>query len=153
MRGDTLVLGATPSFSNVAKSLRFMTLVLTRTFRAHTQIKIWPEVGSGRWLVSESDRDLKKSLFPSVFSLYFWETLRKHLPSVPAPESPLHSPVCLKRTHADLLFLFPTSPLVQINILKNILEAFLKGHHSMCTIYIQPSFLLFPTPNKTIISE
>lgn len=67
MRGHTLVLGATPSFSNVAKSLRFTTSVLTRTFRAHTQIKIWPEVSSGRWLVSESDRDLKKSLFPSVF--------------------------------------------------------------------------------------
>lgn len=85
---------------------------LTRTFRAHTQIKIWLEVGSGRRLVSEGDRELSKSLFSSVFSLYFWGTLRKHLPSVAAPESPSHSLVCLKRTHADLLFPFPTSPLV-----------------------------------------
>lgn len=76
--------------------------------RAHTQIKIQLEAGSGPWLASEGDSELKKSLFPSVSG----RTLRKHSPSPAAPESPAHSFVCFERTNAPLLFPSPTLPLV-----------------------------------------
>lgn len=89
---DTHALGAGegilfPFFSNGTKSPGFLIWVLTRIFRAQTQIKMWPEPGSGPWLVWEDDSELKKSLVPSVSG----GPLRKHSPPGTASERPLHS--------------------------------------------------------------
>lgn len=48
---------------------------------------MWPEPGSGPWLVWEDDSELKKSFFPSVSG----GPLRKHSPPGTASEHPLHS--------------------------------------------------------------
>lgn len=91
MHRHALISEVVPSFSKGTKTLRFTIWFLTRTFRVHTQRRIWLEVGSGPWPVW-GDSELKKSAFPSASG----GPLRKHSPSVVAPESPSHSFVCLK---------------------------------------------------------
>lgn len=89
---DTHALGAGegilfPFFLNGTKSPGFLIWVLTRILGAQTQIKMWPEPGSGPWLVWEDDSELKKPLIPSVSG----GPLRKHSPPGTVSESPLHS--------------------------------------------------------------
>lgn len=79
-------LGSCSFLPKGTKSLRFMIWFLTRTFRAHIQIRIWLEVGSGPWLVW-GDRELKKSVFPTASG----GPLRNHSPSAVAPKNPSYS--------------------------------------------------------------
>lgn len=142
-----------PSFSNVAKSLRFMTLVLTRTFRAHTQIKIWPEVGSGRWLVSESDREFKKSLFPSVFFPLLLGDPKETFAFSGSPWKPIAFSCMFEKNTCGSALSIPNLTSGANQYSEEHSGSFSKGtpfyaHHLYTTI-----ISLFPTPNKTIISE
>jgi hypothetical protein len=133
--------------SLIGLTVRFIVWFLARIFKAQTQRrKILPKTGSGPWLVSEGDSELKKSMLPFISQ----EPVRIHLPSVVAPES--LSLLCVVKNKCW--------PVLSMSKLTSGINKYSKEHSGrvseMTPLYVhhlQNQCSPFPTHNKTIISE